>query len=81
MRFAEDHTGEQLYFAKGQSYSLDVRDQEIYAEFNGRNHHQLARKYGVAPRHIYRLVRRARAVDTNQRIDDMFPDRELPDRR
>lgn len=80
VRFAEDHPGESVYFAKGMSYRLDVRDQQIYAEFNGRNHSYLARKYGVTPRHIYRVVRRARAVDASQRMDDLFPGRALPDR-
>lgn len=34
------------------------RDEQICAEFNGRNHVHLARKWGVTPRTIYNVVRR-----------------------
>lgn len=81
VRFAEDQPGEQLYIAKGIGFRLDVRDQAIYEKFNGRNYNQLAREFNVNPRHVRRLVRRARAIDTAQRIDDLFPGREIPDRR
>lgn len=81
VRFAEAQTGEQIYIAKGMGYRLDVRDMEIYAQFNGRNHKELARRFNVAPRHVYRIVRRARAIDSAQHIDDLFPGREIPDRR
>lgn len=80
VRFAEDHPGEQLYFAKGMSYRLDARDAEIYAQFNGHNYNELARKFGIAPRHVRRVVRRAQAIETAARMDDLFPGRELPDR-
>lgn len=81
VRFAEDHPGQQVYMDKGTRYLLDVRDQEIYAQFNGHNYNELARRFGVAPRHVRRLVRRAQAIDTATRMDDLFPGREIPDRR
>jgi Mor family transcriptional regulator len=80
VRVAEDHPGQNFYLAKGQAYQLDVRDQAIYAKFNGRNHAQLAREFKVTPRHIRRVVKRAQAIDMLQRMDDMFPGRDLPDR-
>jgi Mor family transcriptional regulator len=80
VRFAEDHPGQTIYLAKGVAFKLDVRDELIYKEFNGHNHNALAKKYNVTPRHIRRLVIRASAIDTAQRIDDMFPGREIPDR-
>lgn len=33
-----------------------VRDEKIRAEFNGRNYHVLARRYGLSARHIRRIV-------------------------
>lgn len=80
VRFAEDHPGETVYFPKGMAYRLELRDQRIYAEFNGKNYSELARRYKVTPRHIRRVVRRARAIDTTQRR--LFPeqDGDLPDR-
>ena len=80
VRFAEDHPGEGVYFAKGMAYRLDVRDQEIYSKFNGHNHNDLAKQFGVTPRHIRRVIKRAQAIDVSQRVDDLFPGREIPDR-
>lgn len=80
VRFAEEHPGQTIYVAKGSLYRLDVRDQEIYAMFNGHNYNEVARAFDVTPRHVRRVVRRAKAIDTLQRIDDMFPGREIPDR-
>ncbi|WP_238174978.1 Mor transcription activator family protein [Pseudomonas aeruginosa] len=34
------------------------RDLQILSEFNGRNHHALARKYGLTPSSIYKLLKR-----------------------
>lgn len=50
--------GSQFYLAKGQGYDLSVRDREILARFNGRNHRQLAHDHGVTERYIYDIVAR-----------------------
>lgn len=81
VRFAEDHAGEAIYFAKGKGYQLDVRDLEIYAAFNGRNLQQVARQFKVTPRHIRRLIKRAAAVNKILTRDDLFPESlDIPDR-
>jgi Mor family transcriptional regulator len=80
LRFAEDHPGEAIYVPKALLFRLDVRDQGIYDKFNGRNYNELAREFGVTPRHVRRVIKRAKAIDTATRIDDMFPGREIPDR-
>lgn len=80
LRFAEDHPGEGVYVPKGHLFRLDVRDQAIYDKFTGRNFNELARDFGVTPRHVRRVIKRAKAIDSATRIDDMFPGREIPDR-
>lgn len=57
----EEMGGSQLYLAKGQSFDLTLRDRQILAKFNGRNHRALAHEFDVTERHIYDIVaRRAR---------------------
>jgi Mor family transcriptional regulator len=81
VRFAEDHAGEAVYFAKGKGYQLDVRDLEIYAAFNGRNWQQVARQFKVTPRHVRRLIKRAEIVNKMMTRDDLFPESlDIPDR-
>jgi Mor family transcriptional regulator len=50
--------GSQLYLAKGQNFELSLRDRQILAAFNGRNHRQLAHEHGVTERYIYDIVAR-----------------------
>ncbi len=75
---AEDmaqHWGGQLvYFPKGKFLILSKRDRHIYAEFNGRNHADLARKYDVSVQHIYRIIKIMTRRDLDERHDDLFAD-------
>lgn len=80
VRFAEDHAGAQIYIAKGMSYALDVRDEEILAEFNGRNYSQLAKKHKISIRHIRRIILRAEVLRRIVRDDDLFGGLSLPGR-
>lgn len=50
--------GSQLYLAKGQEFEMTLRDRQILAKFNGRNHRALAHEFGVTDRHIYDIVAR-----------------------
>lgn len=51
-----DWSGSNLYLAKGLSYEISQRDRQIYAEFDGRNHDALARKYKLTTRRLYQIV-------------------------
>lgn len=83
MRLSEEYGGASAhtYLNKAQSIRLDARDREILAKFNGRNFTALGLEYRLSDRHIRRLVKRAEAIEKARRQDDMFPGRELPDRR
>ena len=59
--------GSQPYLAKGASFELSVRDREILAKFNGRNHDALAREFGLTPRQIYNVVDRRIREDVARR--------------
>ena len=64
--------GQNVYFPMGLSYRLSRRDREIYDEFNGTNHSDLARKYGVSLQWIYKIVKAVRQEETARRQGDMF---------
>lgn len=48
--------GEPLYIPKGVSMDAVLKHHKIYADFTGRNHHDLVRKYGVSLQWVYRVV-------------------------
>lgn len=61
MRRIVDHLGgASVYLPKADSVARHERDERIWAQFTGRNHHELARVHGVTTIHIYRLLRRMR---------------------
>lgn len=55
------HWGGQLInIPKDYRYKLAQRDEEIYADFDGFNHAELAKKYGMTTRGIYKVLGRVR---------------------
>lgn len=62
-RIAEVMGGAQVYIPKPDTLLRHERDQAIWREFDGRNQHELARKYGVSVIWIYSVIRRMRAAN------------------
>ena len=50
----EQFSGQQIYIRKADTTD---RNREIRASFNGRNHAELAKLYGLSERSIYDIVR------------------------
>lgn len=50
-----------IYIPKGDRHLRDRRDAEIWREFNGRNHAELARRHGLGVAAIYDILERERA--------------------
>lgn len=58
--FVADHWGGQIItIPKDHAFRLSQRDRLILGEFNGANHAELARRYKMAERSIYKLLARA----------------------
>ncbi len=49
-----------IYFPMGISSKISARDVAIYAEFNGSNHAELARKYKISLVWIYKIIKAMR---------------------
>jgi len=64
--------GSEVYIPKGVALIINDRDWQIWREFDGANHAELARKYDTTPRHIYRIVARCREEDFLKRQGNLF---------
>ncbi|MBS1186710.1 MAG: rdgB [Burkholderiaceae bacterium] len=72
-RMATHWGGQLVYFPIGTAMKLSARDVSIWNDFNGNNHSDLARKYGVSLQWIYKIVKTMRAEDTARRQSALFP--------
>lgn len=57
-----------IYIPKGDRHLRDRRDADIWRQFNGRNHAELARRHGLGIAAIYNILDRER----ERRQHDMF---------
>lgn len=71
-RMAADWGGQNIYFPMGLVYKLSKRDRQIYDDFNGANHADLARRYSVTVTHIYRIIRAVREEEFRRRQGGLF---------
>jgi len=55
-RVSLDHGGTSFYLPKGMVRKRSQRDREIFAEFNGKNMRELARKHNLSDMRIYQIV-------------------------
>lgn len=68
---AEACGGAQVYIPKADAIERCERDEAIWRDFNGNNHRELARRYNVTEVHIYRIIKRMRALDRARRQVDL----------
>ena len=53
--------GLNVYFPKGSYFKAQERDLQIYNDFTGANHGELAKKYDVTVQYVYKAVAHCRA--------------------
>ncbi|EOD4106629.1 Mor transcription activator family protein [Yersinia enterocolitica] len=64
--------GQNVYFPMGMVWKVSQRDREIFLEFDGRNHHELARKFGVSLQWIYSVVKRVKREELDRMQGKLF---------
>lgn len=69
---AETWGGQNIYVPKGLEMALHSRDEQIWSEFNGHNHNELARKYKISAQWVYTIVKRMRALEFAKRQPKLF---------
>lgn len=61
--------GQVVTFPKDAQYKLTLKELEIYDQFDGRNKDDLARRYGMTPRGMGKLLKRIREKIRAQNAD------------
>lgn len=64
--------GSPIYISKAHTLRQRRRRAAMWADFNGRNHVELSRKYGVCVQQLYRSIAIARAEETARRQGNLF---------
>ncbi|EFF84501.1 Mor transcription activator family protein [Acinetobacter haemolyticus] len=69
---AQHWGGQLLYIVKADRFDADDRDIQIYRDFDGHNHAELAQKYDLSSAYIYRIVKRMFELEKARRQPDLF---------
>ena len=73
VRFITDNWGGQLiYIPKNHIGKVSERDQQVYREFNGKNHAALSKKFALTVQQIYRIVKAVGDAERSKRQTDLF---------
>lgn len=59
--------GRAVYLPIGKKLELALRDKNIWLNYNGRNVHELVRKYHLSHQQIYNVIEKQRAVGLAKR--------------
>ena len=70
----DEFGGENLYIPKNISGKAHRRNRQIYDEFTGDNHDELAKKYGVTLQRIYAIIKEQRQFELNARQFSLWDD-------
>jgi|APMI01.1.fsa_nt_gi Mor family transcriptional regulator len=73
-KIRNDWGGEPIYIPKGMAIDISRRDMQIWEQFNGTNHRELAHKHDVTVIHLYRIIKAVRAAMLKSRHGDLFDD-------
>lgn len=69
---AEHWGGQLITFPKDHFFKLASRDLQIFNEFTGNNHSDLARKYRLCTRAIYKIIERVTKREIDKRQGKLF---------
>lgn len=64
--------GGYFYVPKEDKFLRHQRDAQIWADFSGHNHAELARRYRVSQPYVYNIIARQRAAERARRSRDLF---------
>ncbi len=71
-QMSEHWGGQIIYFPQGMMQKISTRDLQIWEEFSGSNHAELARKYHISLQWVYRIVKTMRKQQTQKRQGQLF---------
>jgi Mor family transcriptional regulator len=68
----ERYGGQNIYLPKGEVARAKRRRAAMWADFNGSNYREIARKYGMSLQYAYQCIRLARAEHLARTQGDLF---------
>lgn len=72
MLFAHLWGGQVVYIPKGVSIQASKLHQQIYDDWTGHNHPEVASKHGVSVQYVYRVIKRMRKAIIARDQGDLF---------
>jgi Mor family transcriptional regulator len=72
-RMSTEWGGQMIYFPMGVARKISARDAQIYIDFTGSNHADLAKKYGISIVWLYKIIKTMRKADLDSRQNKLFP--------
>lgn len=69
---AQNQGGRHCYLPTGKRLRDFLRDREIYKQFDGFNHAELAKRYQLIDGTIYRIIARMTALERRKRQSNLF---------
>jgi len=67
-----DWSGDNLYLPKGLAHDINKRDLEMYEAFNGSNHSELSKRFGITVRQVYERLGLVSVSEFNRRQPGLF---------
>jgi Mor family transcriptional regulator len=64
-RLSQHWGGSMFYVTKHSPWLTHERDRQIWQDFNGKNYHELAQRFGLSIPYIYKIVSRMRKLQAN----------------
>ena len=71
-RVGHDWAGQQIYIGRGAV--VTERDRQIYRRFDGGNHDELARQFGLTVRQVYNILSKIRTENFEKQQMKLFPE-------
>lgn len=68
----KDWSGNNLYLPVGLAHDIDKRDREMYEAFNGSNHAELSKRFGITVRQVYERLALVSAAEFSRRQPALF---------
>ena len=73
MQMAFNWGGQNIYFPEGHQLKVAELHLRIYNRFNGTNHDELVKEFGISLQHVYRVVKAVQAAEIADRQGGLFP--------
>ncbi|MDR4518934.1 MAG: hypothetical protein MRK00_16310 [Nitrosomonas sp.] len=72
--FAKVYAKQVVYVPSAENFLKHSRDEEIWSEFNGSNHNDLARKYNISAQWVYKIIKKMQLIKSKEVQGNLFED-------